>query len=196
MLQQVARRIFRWRSSDVYDVYRCTGTRSSHHSPDRARYGSPELLGSHVRFASRSWDLVCKLLCKVPCRHAVVNWCPYDRHLRARTRLQWLVMAARSCRLDRAWWLPCLAPARAGRCTHLRTHPAYWSQGGVLSVRGDQQEHGHQPLQPVHTRKPMSLSTQAVGAALLMHLAYTLWTMHMCRSDSCSGCVRSVLEEG
>jgi hypothetical protein len=76
---------------------RCTGTRSSHHYPDRARYGSPELLGSHVRSASRSWDLVCKLLCKVPCRHAVRGeWCPYDRQLRARTRLQWSVMTAQA----------------------------------------------------------------------------------------------------
>ena len=114
VLQQVAHRKFRRRSLDAP-------------GPDNiARYGFAELFGSHVRSASRSRDLVCKLLCKVPCGRRG-EWCPYDRHLRARTRLRWSVMAARSCRLDRARRLPCLA-ARAGRCTCLRTHPASWSQ--------------------------------------------------------------------
>eukprot|EP00326_Haptolina_ericina_P014395 CAMPEP_0181212128 /NCGR_PEP_ID=MMETSP1096-20121128/24181_1 /TAXON_ID=156174 ORGANISM="Chrysochromulina ericina, Strain CCMP281" /NCGR_SAMPLE_ID=MMETSP1096 /ASSEMBLY_ACC=CAM_ASM_000453 /LENGTH=139 /DNA_ID=CAMNT_0023303629 /DNA_START=487 /DNA_END=903 /DNA_ORIENTATION=+ len=68
VLQQVAHRKFRRRSLDAP-------------GPDNiARYGFAELFGSHVRSASRSRDLVCKLLCKVPCGRRG-EWCPYDRHL-------------------------------------------------------------------------------------------------------------------
>ena len=144
----------------------CTRTRHLHHGPDTGRgcYGSPELLGSHVRSARRSRDLVCKLLCKVPCGRRLVNG----------VHTVVICAPAQGCG-GQSWPHGVAAWIVQGGCRAWQLERADAPASELIQHLGARAEclasavTDHQPLQPVHTRKPMSLSQYTGGLSCTAH---------------------------
>ena len=121
------------------------------------------------------------------------EWCPYGRHLRARTRLRWSVMTARrvaawivqgSCRA----WLLVQANAPTSVLIQQLVEPA---ECLASAVTNKSMAASRAPTcSPTHLSRCLSVHRRSELHCSCIWRA--LWTMHMCRSDGCSCRVRSV----
>jgi hypothetical protein len=171
---------------------RCTGTRSSHHCPDRALRLSraawltctlcKPLMGPRLQALMKSAVLTRRGECGI---HTIVI-CARAQGCSGQSLPQgvaaWIVQGG--CRA----WLLVLADAPTSELIQHILEPG-WSACLASAV----------------TNKSMATSRSNLctnaSRCLSVHRRSELhcvciWTMHMCRSDSCSGCVRSVLEDG